>query len=200
MGREEELRRHAARQDQSQAALIAERKRAIAANPRLIERFGRPLMVGGTYTFDPRHLPVFAIAGLQAELDHKFPPGIFRLTLNSTIVMHIQNGVPVEELCMVGMPEAVIEDGEPGPSTAQTDAPGDDGAAGDGDAQALEVDPDAPFPGAVSEGIDGVAGAGVGDPPPAAVDSAQPLDAPEDKPLLHIVPKPSDFPGPDDPR
>lgn len=194
MGREEDLRRQAARQEQSQAGQMAERKRAIAANPRLIERFGRPLMIGATYTFDPRHLPVFAIADLQPELDHKFPPGIFRLTLNSTIVMHIQHGVPVEELCMVGMPEAVLEDGEPGPATAQTDA------AGDGDAPAQEVDPAEPFPGAVSEGIDSVVGAGVGDPPPAAGDSAQPVDASEEKPLMHIVPRPSDFPGPDDPR
>lgn len=77
-------------------------------HPTLIERFGRPLLVGGTYTLDLRYLPVFTIESIEQELDPRYPPGLFKVLATSRMLFYVKHRVAMEEFTLIGMPEAIM--------------------------------------------------------------------------------------------
>lgn len=110
MGREEELRRAAARKERGNSAQQQQQRQHLAQHATLIERFGRPLIVGGMYTFSPNHAPVFQITDIAPVMDPKAQPGTFRITIASEVVMYALHRSPVEALMLISLPDAMLDD------------------------------------------------------------------------------------------
>ncbi len=111
---------------------------ALANNPDLRDRFGRPIMEGGGYTVNFLQPPVYTAEKIAAALDRPdLPPGTFRVTLVSTVTLLLINGAPTDELALCAMPKAMRE-------AAAAPPPGDQVPPSDG--IQLTDAPDIPAP------------------------------------------------------
>lgn len=169
MGREEELRRAAARKEQGNSAQQQQQRQHLAQHATLIERFGRPLIIGGMYTFSPNQAPVFQITDIAPVMDPKAQPGTFRITIASEVVMYALHRSPVEALMLISLPDAMLGDGgEQGTAPAESELPA--GETGDQDQPTPPAEPVEP-----AQPVE-----------PESAESVEPVEPAE--PGLHLVP------------
>lgn len=136
----------------SGAAHIAAALAAAAKSPyRIVDRFNRPLMVGGTYEFHSTLPILFTIESLKPVLDPRAPAGLFEMIASAKLLLTIKDGVPEGRLTLVAAPQEAAENGNSVREAEPTPAAGTEPPAPAG--PSLITLTDAPNPGPMHQPI-----------------------------------------------
>lgn len=141
------------REEQAAADASRMKERVDAAlRTRLIDRFGRPIAIGGMYEYHPSLPLVFRVKKVtdMSLTSSRVPPGSYTLELEATVMLPAMGGMPTAQLTLVelsGMDTATEEPLAPAGEDLRD-------AAQAPEAQAPEApgtpDPDAPIRGKVA--------------------------------------------------